>query len=68
MRYISLNRFLSVACFACLSLSLAGCEEKPEAAGPEMGSIEAYLEENPDQRVDDEDEAGSEDDEFDAGS
>ena len=68
MRFSLLFRPLLVAFVAALCISVSGCEQKQEAAGPEMGSIEAYLVEHPEEAVDDPDEAGDEAEEFDAGS
>lgn len=42
----------------------AGCTPESEPEGPEMGSIQAYLEANPDQMIDEE--VVSEEQEFDA--
>ena len=68
MRYTSIRRFLLILVVASFALPLTGCANKSETTGPEMGSIEAYLEEHPEELQDDPDEAGNEDDEFDAGS
>lgn len=69
MRFSFLTRLMLVVAAASLSLSLLGCDSKPqEAQGPEMGEIEAYLQEHPEERVDDPDEAGDESEEFEAGS
>lgn len=65
MRCLTLDRLLAVACLACLFISFTGCESKTETTGPEMGSIESYLDEHPEARVDDDDDdAGNEGEEF----
>lgn len=66
LRNISLTQLLATAFLVGLCISLSGCGPKTSTTEPEMGSIEAYLEEHPEERVDEEDEAGDEDAEFDA--
>ena len=63
MRYKSLWQCFAVAMIATLSLSLSGCGTSTEPTKPEDGSIEAYLQEHPEESVDDPEEAGSEEDE-----
>ncbi|MCC9599209.1 hypothetical protein LOC67_01455 [Stieleria sp. JC731] len=52
----------------CMAVAVTtGCEETKEAQGPELGAIEQYLNENPEERNDDANDFGSEEDEFAAG-
>jgi hypothetical protein len=55
-----------VLCIASLSLLACGCADSPEPEGPEMGSVQAYLDAHPEEREDTGDDAGSEEEEFDA--
>lgn len=68
MRLNSYCRVLFCLFISALSVALIGCSEsKPEAAGPELGAIEAYLNEHPEERIDS-DEPQDENEEFEAGS
>ncbi|MCA9137712.1 MAG: hypothetical protein KDB00_13165 [Planctomycetales bacterium] len=64
MSFRSINRFLFILIAACLSVPLIGCGDKTETKGPEMGSIEAYLQEHPEEREDDPNDPGNETNEF----
>lgn len=67
MRFTLFNRILFIIIVALLPISLGGCESSTEPKGPEMGAIEAYLQEHPEEREDDPDEAENEAAEFEAG-
>lgn len=60
--------FISSVALLLASVSLPGCGSPTEPEGPEMGSVEAYLNEHPEEWEDDGNEAGDENEAFDAAS
>lgn len=62
------HRLLVVAIMVSLSWCVTGCDGNSQTSIPEDGSVEAYLQAHPEELEDDPDEAGSEDEEFEAGS
>mgnify|MGYP006192065975 FL=1 len=50
---------LLLTAFACL---LTGCNTTTEPTGPELGALESYLDENPEQRIDNDQDADAEED------
>ena len=68
MRNFSFDRFLLLGCVASLCISFSGCGKDTAVTEPELGAIEAYLNEHPEERVDDPDDAQDEAAEFAAGN
>lgn len=66
MRCSLIARLFIILIAAFLSIPLTGCGESTQPKGPEVGSIEAYLQEHPEEREDDPNEFGNEADEFSA--
>ena len=64
MRSDFVCKTLLIACVICVTISFAGCEGSTEPKEPEMGAIEAYLQEHPEELEEDLTEAQSEEDEF----
>ncbi|WP_182866462.1 hypothetical protein [Stieleria mannarensis] len=69
MRDTSISKLLFVLVSISLTIPMSGCgQDMSEPEGPEMGAVEAYLQEHPEEREDNPDEAQSEEDENDASS
>ncbi|PAY18939.1 hypothetical protein CKO51_14020 [Rhodopirellula sp. SM50] len=69
MRFSSFSRILLLLLSISFALPLSGCgKDMTESEGPELGAVEAYLQEHPEEREDNPDEAESEEDENEAAS
>ncbi|QEF96247.1 hypothetical protein Mal15_02740 [Stieleria maiorica] len=69
MRRSSISHVLLILFSLSLTVAMSGCgQDMSEPQGPEMNAVEAYLQEHPEEREDNPDEAQSEEDENDASS
>ncbi|MCS7468056.1 hypothetical protein NZK35_15500 [Stieleria sp. ICT_E10.1] len=69
MRWSSISHVLLILLSLSFAVPMSGCgKDMTESQGPELGAVEAYLQEHPEEREDNPDEAGSEEDENEAAS
>ncbi len=69
MRFSSISRILLLLLSISFAVPLSGCgKDMTESEGPELGAVEAYLQEHPEEREDNPEDAESEEDENEAAS
>ncbi|MCO8122316.1 hypothetical protein NHH03_11245 [Stieleria sp. TO1_6] len=66
MRSHSLCRLVCLVGLIASCGVFSGCDSSSEPKGPERGAIEQYLEDHPEERLENEDAAQNESEEFDA--
>lgn len=64
MRFSSISRILLLLLSISFAVPLSGCgKDMTESEGPELGAVEAYLQEHPEEREENPEDVESEEDE-----